>query len=394
MANPTLGDFLSEADLAALAEPTGTALGLPGLAYDRDFYALEQRGLFPRTWCAVAFASDIPEPGDALPVELAGWPLLLVRGRDRAIRAFHNVCRHRSNRVVEERCTGLQRLVCPWHSWTYDLDGHQIATPRIGGQRTNADPAFDTSDVDLKSVPVAVWLDFVMVNLDGTAAPFDRHIAPLDALFSGYDFSELRVSDAWALDFPGNWKLTVEGAIEDYHLPYIHGQLVRGELEARPRLDYADGCFFANSSVREYRDNRAAGEAVALTSGLPSILRDEGDVEPRTFVVSVFPTGFITSRTNYMWLWLILPEAADRTRVDMRHYYKGDAATDPALAEVRRKLLDEWRLVLEQDVPLIGNVQANMERPGEAGIRTRFSPYWESNVQRFQQSVVDVLRDA
>ena len=393
MIKATLGDYLSPDDLAALDRPAGEAVGLPGIAYGPGFYDLEQRALFPRAWCAVGYSSDIPEPGDARPVDLAGWPLLLVRGKDGQIRAFHNVCRHRANRVVDAPCQGLGNLVCPYHGWTYGLDGKLLRTPRIGGQRAHDDPGFDTTDVDLKPVRVARWLDYVLVNIDGKAPAFAEHIAPLDALLSDYDLTDLRMRESWSIDFPANWKLTIENAIEDYHLPFIHGELVRGVVESRPRLDFAERCFHANSSVFEYRERSRANEAMALNAGLPWLLQDDPAIERRTFVISVFPTGFINTRVSYLWLWLILPDGAGRTRIDTRYYYKGEAATDPAFADDRRKIVEEMGLVMEEDVALVRNVQSNMERPGEAGIRTRFSPFWEANIQRFQQSVVSVLQD-
>ena len=186
MSTTNLSDLLSDADQAELYRPSGEALGLPGSAYSSEFFALEQRSLFPRTWCAVGFASDIPEPGDAYPVDLAGWPLLLVRGVDRKVRAFHNVCRHRANRVVDAPCRELKRLVCPWHNWTYELDGSLAATPRLGGERLHHDEGFDTEGLGLKAVATAVWLDMVLVNLDGNALPFDAHIRPLEKELSRY----------------------------------------------------------------------------------------------------------------------------------------------------------------------------------------------------------------
>ena len=237
MSDVTVEDLLSRADLEALDRETGEAIGLPACAYGPDFYALEQQKLFPRLWCAVAFASDIPDLGDARPVELAGWPLLVVRDADGDVRVFHNVCRHRSNRVVDAPGKGLKRLVCPWHSWTYDLDGRLLATPRIGGEQRNEDTAFNKTDVHLKEVRSALWLDYVMVNIDGNALAFDKHIAPLVALLASYDFDDIQVGTAWSTDFEGNWKLTVEGGIEDYHLPVIHSELMTDGPEFNPRLD-------------------------------------------------------------------------------------------------------------------------------------------------------------
>ncbi len=389
-----LADFVSEADLAALDRPAGEATGLPAHCYGEAFYALEQRALFPGRWCAVAFACDVPEPGDALAVDFAGWPLAIVHGGDGQIRVFHNVCRHRATRVVEGACKGLSRLICPWHAWTYGLDGRLVGTPRIGGERVGEDSAFDKSDVDLKEVRSALWHDLIIVNIDGNAPPFADHIRPLEALFTGYDLTGLRCGNAWDIDFPGNWKLAVENAIEDYHLPYIHRELVSGIRESRYRLDHAAGCYYANSTWRDseggYRgvEGEGSGEPGAV---LPSLLGAGSTVEPRTFAVSLFPNGFITLRPNCLWLWLLMPDGPRRTRVDTRQYYKGEAATEPAFAATRKGLEELWRFVLGQDAGAIAAVQENFDRPGEAGIRTRFSPYWESNIQRFQQAIVAAL---
>src|SRR5262249_7145020 len=104
----SLADFISDDDIAALERPLGQAIGLPGRVFSAEFFEVEQHCLFPRIWCPVAFASDIPDRGDALPVDLAGWPVLLVRAEDGEIRAFLNICRHRAMQVVTQpskRCT-------------------------------------------------------------------------------------------------------------------------------------------------------------------------------------------------------------------------------------------------------------------------------------------------
>jgi choline monooxygenase len=120
---------------AALARPLELAEGLPGYYYGAEFYEEEQRRLFPRAWCAVAVGNQIPNAGDILPIELAGWQLILVRQPGGGIAAFHNVCRHRALLLVSEPCSGEKSIRCPWHAWRYGLDGTLQATPEIGGAR-------------------------------------------------------------------------------------------------------------------------------------------------------------------------------------------------------------------------------------------------------------------
>ena len=230
----------------------------------------------------------------------------------------------------------------------------------------------------------------VFVNIDENAPPLHEHLGPLHQLLQDYNFTGLEVGDAWSMEYPANWKLTVEGAIEDYHLPMVHPEMVESELESHPRLDYAAGCYFSNSSVREYESTNASGEATALESDLPSIMRP-GASELRTFVISVFPTGFITTRTNHLVVFLILPDGHRRTRLDFRHYFKGEAARQ--FVSLRSEMLTYWKHVFEQDLPYVDRVQKNCERPQTDDIKPRFSPFWEPNVQRFQQSVVTLLQN-
>ena len=113
-----LESFISEADIEALYRPTGEARGLPASAYvDEEFWHLERKKLFPRTWMACAYESDVPEPGDVCPLSIAGWELILTRDREGVVNVFHNVCAHRAMRVVDEPCKGASSMRCPWHSW-------------------------------------------------------------------------------------------------------------------------------------------------------------------------------------------------------------------------------------------------------------------------------------
>ena len=390
MPETTLSDFLSKPEIESLHRPAEHAVGLPGRAYGAEFYELERKKLFPRMWCAVGFASDIPGPGDAAPVDLAGWPLVLVRGKDGVIRAFHNICRHRAMRVVPEPLKGASALACPWHSWTYDLEGRLFARPQFAGERAGDDGS-PRDGLGLKPVRAAQWLDLVFVNIDGTAAPFEDHIRPLAKLLAPLDLSRLERAEGWALDYPGNWKISVEGAVEEYHIPFGHSQLYRGVRRAHSRLDAAPRSFLCASNAREYADRRDSGVAMGLTAELPRILPPE--VEQRTHFVNIIPTGILQTRVNHVLQGLFLPDGPERTRLVVNHYYAGGAATDPAYAGSREELVREWKLIFEQDIPFVRFVHENYQRRDAAGIETRFSPFWEANVLAFQRDVVEVLAE-
>ena len=155
----TLEQLLTAQEIADLQRPINLACGLPGKAYGETFYQLKQRELFPRTWCAVGTGSEIPNPGDVMEVDLAGWPLLAVRGTSGAVKCFYNICRHRGNKLVEGKRCNLQRLSCSWHGWTYDLDGNLLSTRDLGGAGVHEAPGFEPQSLALKQVRTERWLD-------------------------------------------------------------------------------------------------------------------------------------------------------------------------------------------------------------------------------------------
>ena len=393
MSGIALLDFLSEAEIATLYRPTAEATGLPGRAYDREFYELEQRKLFPRTWCAVAFASDIPDPGDAVPVELAGWPLIILRGKAGEISAFHNICRHRAMRVLPEPCKGRTTLSCPWHGWTYDLDGQLVATPRIGGERKNKDPAFETGGIGLKPVAVGQYLDLIFVNIAGNAPPFLEHIAPLVELVAAFDLTDLRPAERFSLVYPGNWKVSVEGTLDEYHIPFGHPQTVHGVYDDKPGVAHAGCTYMATSNTRQYRDAEEASAGVGLNDAIPPIPRRRPSYEERTYFINIFPTGVMDVRGNRAVQGLFLPDGPERTDIVFGLYYRGADATDPAVAAVRSRTTEEFRRVFEQDIDFVRGVHENAKQRDAARLDTRFVPYWEGSVQRFQQAVMELLRD-
>ena len=132
-----VADLLGPDTLDAMARPIAEASALPNVCYtSQRWQELEYERLFARSWFVAGFSHEIPEPGDAMPVEAAGMPLLLLRDREGAVRVFHNVCRHRGAVMVAKPCSGLKLLTCPYHAWAYGLDGALRTRPHFhGGDR-------------------------------------------------------------------------------------------------------------------------------------------------------------------------------------------------------------------------------------------------------------------
>ncbi len=392
MSDSTLEQFLDDPAREALYRPAGKAVGLPGRCYGAGFHELERRKLFPRVWAPIAVGADIPNPGDAMPVELAGWPLIVLRDRAGAVRCFHNVCRHRGMRVLLEPGRVGHALRCPWHAWTYRLDGTLSATPDIGGEGVDEAAGFRREELGLRPVRCGQWLDYVLVNIDGKAPPLAEHMAPIDRLLAGRDLTGLRHGALWEHTYPGNWKIAVEGGIEDLHLPFGHPYLLAGVTKRNARIDTAPGCFAATSYQYEYKAGEEAGGGTRGHMFPPLPATGKGD-HGRHFIINVFPHGVIAAFNDHFLLGLMALDGPDRTSLRFHYYFHGAAATDPAHAAKREALVAAWAKVAIEDDKFVRNVDANKHVRDALGIDMRFSPYWEGAVHHFQKMVVEAVSD-
>jgi carnitine monooxygenase subunit len=198
--------------------------GLPGWVYhDPEYHAVEMERVIRPAWQIVCHVSDIPNPGDFETIEYLGESIVVVRGADSRVRAFSNVCRHRAMKIVEGAGC-VKKLVCPYHAWTYELDGRLSGVPMRGDY-----PALDIAENGLLTVDVEVWHGFVFVRLadDGGPSVADM-MAPAEAEMAPY-----RIADMAALSKPSararrvNWKNVGDNYSDNLHIPVAHDGLTR-----------------------------------------------------------------------------------------------------------------------------------------------------------------------
>ena len=390
-----LEDFVTADEIAALRRPAHQAHGLPGRVYaDPAFFELERRRLFPRTWMAIAYESDVAAPGDVLPVSTGGWDFIVARNRDGEVKVFHNICRHRSMTVVDKACSKAQTLQCPWHGWTYDLNGRLIATPDLGGVATNEQAGFDKAELGLRKVRAVTWMHWIFVNIDGQAEPFEDFIRPVTDRIADYDLSAVRFSGLSAEGcFEGNWKLAIETGCEDYHLPWVHPQIGK-------RSGWFEGGRCADSSVY-IASRRAAAPDDPRTAPGPNDLplfphlvgaAPDGGLGHEIVLFFIVPSAILAVMPDHVVTNIYMPVEHDRTLTRRAFHFIGEAATDPAHAQRREAVRAGWIDVAEQDFPLVREVQTKHAQRDELAMATRFSPYWESAVHHFQNLVVDRLQ--
>lgn len=204
---------------------------LPGRwFYDPAIYEREQERIFSELWVYVGRADALPHPGDFLTADVGGENVLVVRGKDDRPRAFLNVCRHRGARLCLEPCgTAGAVIQCPYHAWSYGLDGRLLGAPNIA-----KDEALDRDALGLVEVALAVWEGLIWVNLAPDPAPLADQLHPpirdrfgdLETL-ARYTIGDLAVGRSIEYDIAANWKLVVENFMECYHCAPVHPELTR-----------------------------------------------------------------------------------------------------------------------------------------------------------------------
>ena len=195
----------------------GDARALPLAAYtSQDLFAAETARIFRNEWICVGRTEQIGRVGDWFSADVAGEPVVVTRNEDGDIRAMSAVCRHRSM-TVAQGSGNSRRLVCPYHRWSYDLDGTLVGTPLMSTPNRA-----DGTSCTLPSFHVETWLGFVFVSLAAAPEPLAPQLTGAADTLAPYEMSSWRTLIAFDETWPGNWKLALETALEGYHLDGLH----------------------------------------------------------------------------------------------------------------------------------------------------------------------------
>jgi len=200
-----------------------TAATLPYAWYsDEAVLRRERERIFARSWQYVGRIAEIEAPGSFLAVDAGGIPLLLTRDRAGELRAFVNVCRHRGS-ILAEGCGLRETLQCPYHAWTYDLDGSLRSAPRA-----EREESFEATEFGLLRASVATWGPFLFANPDPDAAPLTESLGAMPAILEEViDLGALRFHSRVEFRVQANWKVAVENFLECYHCPTVHAEFAR-----------------------------------------------------------------------------------------------------------------------------------------------------------------------
>jgi choline monooxygenase len=373
-------EILSRSAIEAVQRPTAQAIGLPSIAYTSpEFLALERNLLFAPGWVYAGRAAEFAKPGDGRPAEIAGRPLILLRNRVGEIKAFHNVCSHRNALLARAAFGGRPTITCPYHAWTYDLDGRLIRTPHIGGQDVHSCAGIVPGELGLRPVRIEDWAGLLFVNLTGDAAPLATWLKPLTDRWSAYDFTQLRYGGGRSYELNTNWKHAVENYLESYHLPWVHPGL---NSYSRMSDHY---CFLAGPEMGGQGTNVYAPGSKDGRS-LPAMALP-GDQVLRAEYPVLYPNLLTGVQSDHFFLIDVMPVSPGVTRERFEIYFFGDAAMDESHRPIREQTIERWNDVFVEDIDVVERLQQGHASPAATG--GRFSAVQDEVVHHFQRWAIE-----
>ena len=386
---------LQESDtnlMSSAPSPKDCQRGLLAEAYtDSHYLGRERQTVFSHYWICVGLASDLPNPGDVYPTTVAGMPIVLVRDRNHPnqtgtppLRAFHNICRHRGLQLVDQPCNVSGRIQCPYHSWTYKLDGTLKGTPHFGGYYQDSYSGFDRDRKGLIPIRCEQWLDLVFVNLSGDAPPLTDYLKPVTKRWASYDLTLLRrESREVNLECNANWKLAVENFSESYHLSWVHPAL-NSYSRMEDHFNFEVGDPHVGQGSLLYKCGVINQRSLPIFPDL-EIHKKQTVAE----YITVFPNLMLGIHPDYFLVFLVNPITPDKSAERMVFYFVGDEAMVPEHQTLRHLPIDLWQTTNDEDITMIERMQLGRKSSGFDG--GCFSPELEQTVYRFQQEIAKAV---
>jgi glycine betaine catabolism A len=370
------------AELSATRRPVVEARLLPPRVFhDPAVFEFEKERWLGRTWLNVGRQADFDTPGTYGLVDVAGESIIVVRGRDNVLRAFHNVCRHRGSTLVDApqgADTGsLVRIQCPYHAWIYDLDGALRRAPH-----TDELIDFDQADNELLPVALDTWAGFVFVNVDRDAGALIDYLADLPATVARYPIASLRRARRIEYEVGANWKIIGENYSECYHCPGVHPQLNRLSPYDRGRNLESRGPWAGG--WMELIDDADTMSTDGHAHGRPPLAGIGADNTRRVYYFVVWPNLLLSLHPDYVMTHQVWPIDAERSRVICEWLF--EPATMARTDFDPRDAVDFWDLTNRQDWAVCERQQAGTR--SRAYVAGRYS-LMEDMVHAFDLMVAD-----
>jgi len=295
---------------------------LPGRYYtDPEIFQKEIETLFFQMWIASGRTEQIPSVGDFYLCEVGGESIIVTRENAGSVRAFYNVCRHRGTRMCRQgQGKFAGRIQCPYHGWTYGLDGRLLGAPHM------EENAFPREDYPLHAVHVDIWDGCIFLNLSPHPKPLAEQLADLPKKFAPWGLQELRLYKQKVYDVRANWKLIVSNYNECLHCPILHPMLSRVSDSMSGNNDSPHPTYIGGSM-----EFRAGAQTMSVNGArcrdyLPGL-----DERQRKLVLyyAIYPNLFLSLHPDYVMAHRLWPQAVNQTRVACEWYFHSREMAKP-----------------------------------------------------------------
>ena len=345
----------------------------------QEIFDEEQEKIFSRQWVLVGHQSQIEKAGDYFVAEVAEESLIIARDQRSTIRGFYNVCRHRGTRLCEEQSGHSSTIQCPYHAWTYALDGRLIGAPHM-----DEVPEFEKTKYSLHPVNLGLWEGFIFVNLARKPMPLEEWFAPLAGKFSHWNLPALKSVKRVEYDVKANWKLMFENYSECYHCPGVHPMLSKVSPYDSAENDLTEGPFLGGfMRINKGKSLTMSGEACAIpVAGKEQEQEQEG--KDRVFYYSIFPNMLLSMHPEYVMVHQLWPQSPERTLIVCDWFFHPEAAERDDFNP--EDAIEFWDVTNKQDWHVCElsqqGIASRAYEPGPYGSRESIPAAWDREYLR------------
>lgn len=305
-----------------------------------EIYRLENERIFQQRWLYAGRVSQLTMPGSYFLFEMEDENIIILKDLRNKVRAFYNVCRHRGTRLCRKTEGEFSKSIqCPYHAWTYSLDGKLIGAPNMHEIEN-----FKKADYPLHPVAIEVWEGCIFINLSGNPEPFKQAFAPIYKRFKNWQLSELNIAHQLIYEANANWKLILQNYSECYHCPTLHPQLNRLTHFRDSVNDLEEGAILGGPMRMTKEDGSMTISGNRCAAPFRGI---SGDDLNRVFYYVIFPNMLISLFPDYVLIHRVHPQSPDQSQVicDWLFHPKAMTASDFNPSDA----IEFWNMTNKQD---------------------------------------------
>lgn len=318
-----------------------------------DIFQEEVAKIFRREWFAVGRVEQIAKKGQYFLVPFEQDNIIVLRDRDGEVQAFHNVCRHRGTRLCSAESGQLKNTIqCPYHAWTYALNGQLIGAPSM-----NTVPGFNKADFPLHSVPVHVWAGMIFINLSQNPASFDTMLgADRLEFFAPWPLDDLQAVKTSVYDVKANWKIIFQNYSECYHCPIIHAEYNSLSHYQSGETLFAEGTILGGTMII---DEEGGGIAMDGKMVAPPFAGIVGQRRQEVHFYTIFPNMMITLAPDHVVQYRLEPLAKDHTIIHCSYLWHREQIAQEDFNPA--STIEVWDITNRQDWPLTEETQLGVQ---------------------------------